>query len=85
MHSLKAFSFSHSTPQQVDWRWTRGWEGTQEGQLNTPDQRNIPYYMMPAIKAQEKEKECGMFTVMSSQVTTTHTGAQLPSQWLTSA
>lgn len=38
-HSIEAFSFSHSAhPQQVGWRWARGWEWTQ---LTQTDQGHI--------------------------------------------
>jgi len=65
--------FPTPPPERVDWRWTRSWEGTQQGQLTPLDQSNSPYHMMSwsAIKAQGKE-EGGMLIVKAFVFSSNH-------------
>jgi len=54
-------------PKQVGWEWSRGWEGTQLGQLTSSGQRDIPCHMTlcSAIKAQRKEEKGMTLIVMT--------------------
>lgn len=68
LHSLTAFSLSHSAPtlpQQVGWSWTWNLGATELGQLMWISLRGIPYHMMlwSARKAGGKDEEVGMFIV----------------------
>ena len=45
LHSVKAFSLSHSAPTARRLRVARGWERTKPGQLTPADQRDIAHHM----------------------------------------
>jgi len=66
---LPSSSYTESRPfllltpphQQAGWGCTRGWEGTQLGQLTPKDQRDMPYNMMSCsiVKSCGKKEERG--------------------------
>jgi len=62
-HSQGLFCFSHHP---TSWGCTRGWEGTQLGQLTPADQRDILYHVMlwSAYKAGGRRRKRRIFRVM---------------------
>lgn len=56
---LRTLLFLTTSHQQIGWCCSRGWEGTELGELTPADQRDVPYWMSSysAYKAGERRKE----------------------------
>lgn len=75
-----------TTPPQAGWRWARGWDRTQLGQLTQSDQRDISCDVSSSTEIKtgiEEEKDFFCFQASFLAVVWTLTGHQSVMTWYT--